>query len=1168
MLRACRRRLSVPGLVPVAVAVLLGTAGQAVAQSTCPTYPKDQWVSGCAWPVVLSADPVETGGELTVTVFVGCGGGAIGVSRALRDQVYLDGVLLPASQVSTTMPGIWNGFFIKPIITPGIAVTVPQGPHTLKVTIDPAAPNSCPTMAANGRSLTGPFVSVGGEGGTSGWSSHVPFAITRVPQPMTVNSTGDDGDLTPGDESCDTGGVLADNQTKECTLRAAIEEANFASDRNTIRFGIPVTGPDSLEIYPSQPLPQVTWPVTIDATTQGDSVLLAGQSVEGPGLDIRGGSSLVKGLWISLFDEGVRVSGGGQNVIEGNTLGHNEAGTGGKGSISGNLVGLVIRSPGNVIRSNTIAGNRGEGIVIEGPGAQGNFVLGNFVGTISSGLPLPNRRTDLLISDAPGTMIGGTSASDRNVLETGISINGPNATGTVVVGNYLGVAEYLGNVEETGGGDVSLGSGASNNRIGGAAGAGNVFAGMVVVDSAGTGNKVQGNRFRIRPNGVPLGSLQSSLSAIQVRDSVDTLVGGTSPGEGNIVTGYERGLHMSGDAQAAILQNTFSDTKIAIDLGLDGVTPNDNSDFDSDSGPNGLQNYPLLQSVRTAGWVTTVTAQLSSAANTTYRVEFFSNLYCLRSGYGAGEIFLTWRTMTTNAQGFGEGDFVLPQSPPIGEMITATATAPDGSTSEFSACRMVDGFIQTDADGVSDEVENGAPGDGRASGEAGTAAVGTLAAGDGNADGTPDAQQSHVASLPLFTGAYITPEPAAVLVRYLRNDGATFSQFLALGGRTRATIDPETIAGLETAEFSTIVEANRAVVADRTMSWNAGHYGSHAETGVPAPGYVWYLAEGATHSGFDLFYLFQNPNPVTATVRVTFLRPAPATSITKSYTVAANSRLTVRVNDADAGLASTDVSAIITATAPIVVERAMYRGVAGQVFGAGHESAGIQTPATQWFLAEGATGSFFDLFVLIANPGEDAATIEARYLLPDGTVVTRTHTVPGASRSNIWVDLEAPELANTAVSTTITSTNGVPVIVERAMWWAGASQGWYEAHNSAGATETGVEWALADGEVGGPDGVETYVLIANTSATAGTAQVTLVFEDGTTDGRTYSLAPNSRFNVAVASEFSGVGGRRFGVLVESLGPTPAQIVVERAMYSNAGGVTWAAGTNALGTKLR
>ena len=45
------------------------------------------------------------------------------------------------------------------------------------------------------------------------------------------------------------------------------------------------------------------------------------------------------------------------------------------------------------------------------------------------------------------------------------------------------------------------------------------------------------------------------------------------------------------------------------------------------------------------------------------------------------------------------------------------------------------------------------------------------------------------------------------------------------------------------------------------MSWDARGYGAHAETGVLTPSTTWYLAEGATHSGFELFYLLQNPDP-------------------------------------------------------------------------------------------------------------------------------------------------------------------------------------------------------------------------------------------------------------------------------------------------------------------
>jgi hypothetical protein len=81
--------------------------------------------------------------------------------------------------------------------------------------------------------------------------------------------------------------------------------------------------------------------------------------------------------------------------------------------------------------------------------------------------------------------------------------------------------------------------------------------------------------------------------------------------------------------------------------------------------------------------------------------------------------------------------------------------------------------------------------------------------------------------------------------------------------------------------------------------------------------------------------------------------------------------------------------------------------------------------------------------------------------------------------------------------------------------------------------------------------------------------VTLLFEDGTSVEQTYPALPaQSRFNVPVGGVFPQAAGQRFGALVESLGPTPAQIVVERAMYWDALGQPWAAGTNALGTKLQ
>ena len=359
--------------------------------------------------------------------------------------------------------------------------------------------------------------------------------------------------------------------------------------------------------------------------------------------------------------------------------------------------------------------------------------------------------------------------------------------------------------------------------------------------------------------------------------------------------------------------------------------------------------------------------------------------------------------------------------------------------------------------------------------------------------------------------ALANPDPLAsanVTLRFLKSDGSLSARYVAMPPLSRRTVTVKGVPAMAEAAFSTVVESDAPVVIDRTMSWDGTGYGSHAESSVGAPSPIWYLAEGATHSGFNLFYLLQNPNSQTVSVEVTYLRPAPAAALVKTYVVPANTRSNIWVDveefPASSGnttLSNTDVSAILRSTdptLPIIVERAMYLDAGGKLFGAGHDSAGVTAPAERWFLAEGATGSFFDLYVLIANPGDVPATVEGTYLLPSGATVVRTYDVPARSRFTVFVDGEGPELTDTAVSTTMTSTNGVPVIVERAMWWPGSIPGtWQEAHASAGAVSAGTVWALAEGEVGGPRATETYILLANTAPTPAQVRVTLLFDDGT-----------------------------------------------------------------------
>ncbi len=412
---------------------------------------------------------------------------------------------------------------------------------------------------------------------------------------------------------------------------------------------------------------------------------------------------------------------------------------------------------------------------------------------------------------------------------------------------------------------------------------------------------------------------------------------------------------------------------------------------------------------------------------------------------------------------------------------------------------------------------------------------------------------------------------ANVTVRFQRSDGQIISIQRTLAGLERATIDPETLPGLEGASFSTVIESTQPLIADRTMRWDQSRYGSHAETSIAAPLTRWYLAEGATTGGFNVYYLIQNATSQAAQIEIRYLLRAPAAPVVKTYTVGANTRRTIYVNGEGSGLEEADVSAVVTSTngVPVIVERAMYLDSNGQLFGAGHDSAAIPEPSLSWLFAEGATGPFFNMYLLVANPNDQVLEVSARYLLPNGDVIAKSYTVAANSRFTISVNSEDPQLAATPVSTTLTSANNVAFLAERSMWWPAIPlvAQWQEGHNSVGAVRTGEKWGLADGELGGASGLQTYVLIANTSAFGGEARVTLFFEDGGSVDKTVPLPPRSRTNVGISAEFPAAAGRRFATLVESLGATPAQIVVERAMYTSPGGVTWAAGTNALATSL-
>lgn len=403
--------------------------------------------------------------------------------------------------------------------------------------------------------------------------------------------------------------------------------------------------------------------------------------------------------------------------------------------------------------------------------------------------------------------------------------------------------------------------------------------------------------------------------------------------------------------------------------------------------------------------------------------------------------------------------------------------------------------------------------------------------------------------------------PAPVEIRFLKEDGATMAISRTLLPTSRATIAVDTVEGLESASFSTVITstAQLPLVVERTMRWDSTAYGSHTEKASDGSSTTWYFAEGS-QGFFHTYFLLVNPQSTPSTAHITYVLE-DATTVTHEYTLAPTSRLTVDAA-AEPQLAGQSFGAIVTFTQPGMVERSVYFNHGGSLYAGGDASAGVMAPSTVWHLAEGATGSYFTTFLLIANPGAQPATATVRYLLDNGTEITKPHPIAAHQRLTLDAAAEDPRLATAAFSTVITSDE--PLVVERSQYWP--SPDWYEAHNSAAVAAPGQKWGLAEGAVGGESRTQTYILVANPNAQPAELTVTFLRADGTTVPKTFTVAPTSRFNIAIAGAGSNVpelADERFGTIIESTQP----IVVERSMYSDANGVTWAAGTNATATRL-
>jgi hypothetical protein len=334
-------------------------------------------------------------------------------------------------------------------------------------------------------------------------------------------------------------------------------------------------------------------------------------------------------------------------VVQGNFIGTdvtgkrdlgNESGVNIRGS-NGNQIGGTVPGAGNVISGNE---REGVSIIFDFVGtASENLVRGNLIGTDVTGTRAIRNEVGILIAGVRGNTIGGTSAAARNVISgngTGMTLGG-DAMANTVLGNYIGA-------------DVTGGA-----------------------------------------------KLPNEFDGVRFFDASFNTIGGPSPGAPNVIAfngpgpGGGNGIVVTGESvgNALLANSIFANSLLGIDLSGgfpgDGVTPNDPDD--PDSGANDLQNFPVLTSAKSSGTETRIQGSLMSQPRTPYTFEFFSSPLCDPSGNGEGKTLLARTSVTTDYTGTASFDVTFGPLVPVGYRVTATATNPNGSTSEFSACRKV-----------------------------------------------------------------------------------------------------------------------------------------------------------------------------------------------------------------------------------------------------------------------------------------------------------------------------------------------------------------------------------------------------------------------------------------------------------------------------------------------
>ncbi|TYB76448.1 T9SS type A sorting domain-containing protein [Bizionia myxarmorum] len=422
--------------------------------------------------------------------------------------------------------------------------------------------------------------------------------VNRGAGDFIVNTTDDTVDANIADTAC------ADSNGN-CSLRAAIQNANKSSDKNTIYFDISGTAPFTIVIGTSE-LPTVIYPIVIDGRTQTEYLVSNSPVIEidGSSLPINNSGLKIYGLANNSEIYGLSIGGfqmldvspftGGfgidvytnNNIIQGNYIGLKPDGN----TFNRNYWGIFFLNSSNnsvggtgAYQGNVISSNLSGGITFQGLECTNNTVQGNLVGTDATGLLPRGNRFNLQLIDAPNNIIGGNTPAARNIFSagennqnaivdgTGISMKGASAINNTITGNYFGT-DITGNLAfpnvRAG---ILLVFGPNNNTIGGTGpGEGNVISGNnqgIYFQGSESGNPVSNNTIlgnyigtnaagnMALPNtvGILMGTGENNLNTI----------GGPTSASRNIISGNTfDGISIS-NGEANTIKNNY--------MGLDAL---------------------------------------------------------------------------------------------------------------------------------------------------------------------------------------------------------------------------------------------------------------------------------------------------------------------------------------------------------------------------------------------------------------------------------------------------------------------------------------------------------------------------------------------------------------------------------------------------------------------